>query len=168
MLDSINIHNIFMSFFQIKYIQPFPGQSISMDPSAVIDVCGIIGTPSLWKQHAALIWRVGPTYLFEEVLSPDQVETIYGQGTKYIGNYLALNVQGEKCSVLVFNFMEILIHLSVYLGCKTDGTMSHTKMVSPERISFAINPAVSTITTVVDIRDTYNEVDCRLIAKEVI
>lgn len=129
---------------KIKYIQPFPGQSISMDPSAVIDVCGIIGTPSLWKQHAALVWRVGPTYLFEEVLSADQVETIYGQGTKYIGNYLALNVQ----------------------GCKTDGTMSHTKMVSPERISFAINPAVSTITTVVDIRDTYNEVDCRLIAKE--
>ncbi len=83
-------------FLQIKYIQPFPGQSISMDPSAVIDVCGIIGTPSLWKQHAALVWRVGPTYLFEEVLSSDQVETIYGQGTKYIGNYLALNAQGEK------------------------------------------------------------------------
>uniref|UniRef100_A0A671PYY1 WD repeat- and FYVE domain-containing protein 4-like n=1 Tax=Sinocyclocheilus anshuiensis TaxID=1608454 RepID=A0A671PYY1_9TELE len=128
---------------KIKYIQPFPGQSISMDPSAVIDVCGIIGTPSLWKQHAALVWRVGPTYLFEEVLSSDQVETIYGQGTKYIGNYLALNAQGE-----------------------TDGAMSQIRMVSPERISFAINMAVSTITTVVDIRDQYNEVDCRLIAKE--
>uniref|UniRef100_A0A673JM56 WD repeat- and FYVE domain-containing protein 4-like n=1 Tax=Sinocyclocheilus rhinocerous TaxID=307959 RepID=A0A673JM56_9TELE len=125
---------------KIKYIQPFPGQSISMDPSAVIDVCGIIGTPSLWKQHAALVWRVGPTYLFEEVLSSNQVETIYGQGTKYIGNYLALSAQGEKdCFSL---------------------------MVSPERISFAINMAVSTITTVVDIRDQYNEVDCRLIAKE--
>ncbi|XP_051503739.1 WD repeat- and FYVE domain-containing protein 4-like isoform X2 [Myxocyprinus asiaticus] len=113
---------------KIKYIQPFPGQCISMDPSAVIDVCGIIGTPSLWKQHAALVWRVGPTYLFEEILSSDQVEIIYGQGTKYIGNYLALNSQ--------------------------------------ERISFAINTVVSTITTVADIRDQYNEVDCRLIAKE--
>uniref|UniRef100_A0A8C1GW56 WDFY family member 4 n=1 Tax=Cyprinus carpio TaxID=7962 RepID=A0A8C1GW56_CYPCA len=125
---------------KIKYIQPFPGQSISMDPSAVIDVSGIIGTPSLWKQHAALVWRVGPTYLFEEVLSSDQVETIYEQGTKYIGNYLALSAQGEK-------------------GC-------FSLMVSPERISFAINMAVSTITTIVDIRDEYNEVDCRLIAKE--
>uniref|UniRef100_A0A8C1USV3 WDFY family member 4 n=1 Tax=Cyprinus carpio TaxID=7962 RepID=A0A8C1USV3_CYPCA len=125
---------------KIKYIQPFPGQSISMDPSAVIDVCGIIGTPSLWKQHAALVWRVGPTYLFEEVLSSDQVETIYEQGTKYIGNYLALSAQGEK-------------------GC-------FSLMVSPERISFAINMAVSTTTTIVDIRDEYNEVDCRLIAKE--
>ncbi|XP_042625050.1 WD repeat- and FYVE domain-containing protein 4-like isoform X1 [Cyprinus carpio] len=129
---------------KIKYIQPFPGQSISMDPSAVIDVSGIIGTPSLWKQHAALVWRVGPTYLFEEVLSSDQVETIYEQGTKYIGNYLALSAQGGE----------------------TDGAMSQIRMVSPERISFAINMAVSTITTIVDIRDEYNEVDCRLIAKE--
>ncbi|RXN17560.1 WD repeat- and FYVE domain-containing 4-like protein [Labeo rohita] len=128
----------------IKYIQPFPGQSISMDPSAVIDVCGIIGTPSLWKQHAVLVWRVGPTYLFEEVLSSDQVETIYGQGTKYIGNYLALNAQGGE----------------------TDVAVPQIRMVSPERISFGINMAVSTITTVVDIRDQYNEVDCRLIAKE--
>ncbi|XP_050981588.1 WD repeat- and FYVE domain-containing protein 4 [Labeo rohita] len=129
---------------KIKYIQPFPGQSISMDPSAVIDVCGIIGTPSLWKQHAVLVWRVGPTYLFEEVLSSDQVETIYGQGTKYIGNYLALNAQGGE----------------------TDVAVPQIRMVSPERISFGINMAVSTITTVVDIRDQYNEVDCRLIAKE--
>ncbi|XP_052429042.1 WD repeat- and FYVE domain-containing protein 4 isoform X1 [Carassius gibelio] len=129
---------------KIKYIQPFPGQSLSMDPSAVIDVCGIIGTPSLWKQHAALIWRVGPTYFFEDVLSSDQVEIIYGQGTKYIGNYLALNAQGGE----------------------TDVSVSQIRMVSPERISFAINMAVSTITTVVDIRDQYNEVDCRLIAKE--
>ncbi len=42
------------------------------------------------------------------------------------------------------------------------------RIVTPERISFAINMTVSTITTVVDIRDQYNEVDCRLIAKEVL
>lgn len=45
--------------------------------------------------------------------------------------------------------------------------MSRIRIVSPERISFAMNPAVSTVTTVADIRDQYNEVDCRLIAKEV-
>lgn len=42
------------------------------------------------------------------------------------------------------------------------------KLVPPERISFGINPAVATVTTVADIRDQYNEVDCRLIAKEVL
>uniref|UniRef100_W5KZH6 Alfy-like armadillo-like repeat domain-containing protein n=1 Tax=Astyanax mexicanus TaxID=7994 RepID=W5KZH6_ASTMX len=119
---------------KMRYIQPFPGQCIAMDASAVIDVCGIIGTPPIWKQHAALIWRVGPAYLFEEVLSADSVEIMYAQGTKYIGNYLALDVQG--------------------------------RLIPPERISFGINPAVFTVTTVAEIRDQYNEVDCRLIAKE--
>ncbi|XP_035387227.1 WD repeat- and FYVE domain-containing protein 4 isoform X2 [Electrophorus electricus] len=119
---------------KMRYIQPFPGQCIAMDPSAVIDVCGIIGTPPIWKQRAALIWRIGPTYLFEEVLSSDSVEIMYTQGTKYLGNYLAVDAQ--------------------------------VRLVSPERISFGINPAVSTVTTIAEIRDEYNEVDCRLIAKE--
>lgn len=66
-----------------------------MDTSAVIDVYGIIGTPPIWKQHAALIWRVGPTYFFEEVLSYDSVEVMYAQGTRYLGSYLALDAQGE-------------------------------------------------------------------------
>ncbi|XP_049337281.1 WD repeat- and FYVE domain-containing protein 4 isoform X1 [Astyanax mexicanus] len=123
---------------KMRYIQPFPGQCIAMDASAVIDVCGIIGTPPIWKQHAALIWRVGPAYLFEEVLSADSVEIMYAQGTKYIGNYLALDVQAD----------------------------SSMRLIPPERISFGINPAVFTVTTVAEIRDQYNEVDCRLIAKE--
>ncbi|XP_030628686.1 WD repeat- and FYVE domain-containing protein 4 [Chanos chanos] len=129
---------------KMKYIQPFPGQCISMDPAAVIDVCGIVGTPSLWKQNAALIWRVGPTYLFEEALSLDSVQVIYAQGTKYLGSYLALQIR----------------------GCDSDHKESTVRMIPPERISFGINPAVYTITTVAEIRDQYNEVDCRLIAKE--
>ncbi|XP_076831011.1 WD repeat- and FYVE domain-containing protein 4 isoform X2 [Brachyhypopomus gauderio] len=119
---------------KMRYIQPFPGRCGAMDPSAVIDVCGIIGTPHIWKQRAALIWRVGPTYLFEEVLSSDSVDIIYAQGTKYLGNYLAVDAQ--------------------------------VRLVCPERISFGINPAVATVTTIAEIRDEFNEVDCRLIAKE--
>lgn len=45
---------------------------------------------------------------------------------------------------------------------------SPVRLVPPERISFGINPAVSTVTTVAEIRDQFNEVDCRLIAKEVL
>lgn len=41
------------------------------------------------------------------------------------------------------------------------------RLVPEERISFGINPAISTLTTVMQIREDYNEVDCRLIAKEV-
>lgn len=79
----------------MRYIQPFPGQCTAMDASAVIDVCGIIGTPPIWKQHAALVWRIGPTYFFEEVLSSAFVQIMYDQGTRYQGNYLSLDIQGK-------------------------------------------------------------------------
>ncbi|XP_069395233.1 WD repeat- and FYVE domain-containing protein 4 isoform X2 [Paralichthys olivaceus] len=127
---------------KMRYIQPFPGQCVSMDPTAVVDVYGLIGTPALWKEHAALVWRVGPSYLFEEVLSPEAVGVIYTQGTAYLGNFLALRNTGDQPESLPL------------------------RLVPEERISFGINPAISTLTTVVQIREDYNEVDCRLIAKE--
>uniref|UniRef100_A0AAQ4PJK2 WDFY family member 4 n=1 Tax=Gasterosteus aculeatus aculeatus TaxID=481459 RepID=A0AAQ4PJK2_GASAC len=129
---------------KMKYIQPFPGQYVSMDPAAVVDVFGLMGTPALWKEHAALVWRVGPSFLFEEALSPEAVIVVYTQGTAYQGNFLAVGHAGldpaAECAVL--------------------------RLVPEERISFGINPAISLITTVVQIRENYNEVDCRLIAKE--
>ncbi|XP_029110052.1 WD repeat- and FYVE domain-containing protein 4 [Scleropages formosus] len=130
---------------KMKYIQPFPGPCISMDPTAVIDVCGIIGTPSLWKQLSPLCWRAGPAYLFEEVLTPESIEIIYKQGTKYLGNFQSLCTSENS----------------------TSNDLSPVKLIAEERISFGINPAVSSVTTVAEIRDLYNEVDCRLIAKEV-
>ncbi|XP_033955876.1 WD repeat- and FYVE domain-containing protein 4 isoform X1 [Pseudochaenichthys georgianus] len=127
---------------KMRYIQPFPGQYVSMDPAAVIDVFGLIGTPALWKEHAALVWRVGPCYLFEEALSPEAVGAMYTQGTAYQGNFLALRSTGS------------------------DPDAESLRLVPEERISFGINPAISKLTTVVQIREDYNEVDCRLIAKE--
>ncbi|XP_030011898.1 WD repeat- and FYVE domain-containing protein 4 [Sphaeramia orbicularis] len=123
---------------KMKYIQPFPGHYASMDPTAVIDVYGLIGTPALWKEHAAVVWRVGPCYMLEEALSPEAVGVIYTQGTAYLGNFLALRNTGVES----------------------------LRLVPEERISFGINPAISTLTTVAQIREDYNEVDCRLIAKE--
>lgn len=82
--------------FQMKYIQPFPGQYVSMDPAAVVDVFGLMGTPALWKEHAALVWRVGPSFLFEEALSPEAVIVVYTQGTAYQGNFLAVGHAGES------------------------------------------------------------------------
>ncbi|KAA8583834.1 hypothetical protein FQN60_015042 [Etheostoma spectabile] len=129
---------------KMRYIQPFPGQYVSMDPAAVIDVCGLIGTPALWKEHAALVWRVGPSYLFEEALSPEAVGVMYTQGTAYQGNFLALRNTGHDL----------------------DAECLPLRLVPEERISFGLNPAICTLTTVMQIREDYNEVDCRLIAKE--
>ncbi|XP_017268395.1 WD repeat- and FYVE domain-containing protein 4 isoform X2 [Kryptolebias marmoratus] len=129
---------------KMKYIQPFPGQCVSMDPTAVIDVYGLIGTPALWKEHAALVWRVGPCYFFEEALSSEAVGVVYAQGTSYMGNFQALrNTDPDPNAEPV-----------------------PLRLVPEERISFGINPAVSSFTTVVQIREEYNEVDSRLIAKE--
>uniref|UniRef100_A0A3B5BGB8 WDFY family member 4 n=1 Tax=Stegastes partitus TaxID=144197 RepID=A0A3B5BGB8_9TELE len=123
---------------KMKYIQPFPGQYISMDPTAVIDVYGLIGTPAPWKEHAALVWRVGPSYLFEE-------------------HILSSFTLCSEALYLSFS------HLS---GHDPDAESLPHRLVPEERISFGINPAISTLTTVVQIREDYNEVDCRLIAKE--
>ncbi|XP_041866182.1 WD repeat- and FYVE domain-containing protein 4 isoform X2 [Melanotaenia boesemani] len=131
---------------KMKYIQPFPGQYVSMDPTAVIDVYGLIGTPAPWKEHAALVWRVGPSYLFEEALSSEAVGVMYAQGTTYQGNFLALR--------------------NMYHDPDADAESPPFRLVPEERISFGINPAISTLTTVAQIREDYNEVDCRLIAKE--
>lgn len=87
-------------FCQMRYIQPFPGPHVSMDPAAVIDVYGLIGTPALWKEHAALVWRVGPAYMFEEVLSPETVGVIYTQGSTYAGNFLALRNTSKSRNVV--------------------------------------------------------------------
>lgn len=88
----------------MRYIQPFPGHYVSMDSTAVIDVYGLIGTPAMWKEHAALVWRVGPAYLFEEALSPESVGVIYIQGTAYVGNFQALRTSGgsrDQCVIAV-------------------------------------------------------------------
>lgn len=91
--------NILDVLLQMKYIQPFPGKCVYMDPTAVIDVYALIGTPTLWKDHAALVWRIGPAYLFEKALSAQSVGVIYSQGTVYLGNFLALCNKG-KCMTL--------------------------------------------------------------------
>ncbi|KAM8859671.1 WD repeat- and FYVE domain-containing protein 4 isoform 2-T2 [Spinachia spinachia] len=139
---------------KMKYIQPFPGQYVSMDPAAVVDVYALIGTPALWKEHAALVWRVGPSFLFEDALSPEAVSVVYTQGTAYQGNFLAVGRTGDSQD---FNNL---------LGNDPDAQCPARRLVPEERISFGINPAISLITTIVQIRENYNEVDCRLIAKE--
>ncbi|XP_072293692.1 WD repeat- and FYVE domain-containing protein 4 [Eucyclogobius newberryi] len=126
---------------KMRYIQPFPGTYVSMEPTAVTDVYAVIGTPALWKDYAALIWKAGPSYLFEEPLTSEAISVLYSQGTAYLGNFLSV--------------------------CKSGVESNPVRLVPEERISFGINPAISTVTTVAQIREDYNEVDCRLIAKEV-
>ncbi|KAF6112259.1 WDFY family member 4 [Phyllostomus discolor] len=127
---------------KMLYIQTLPGPFLSMDPSSFVDVYGYIATPQVWKQKSSLIWRLGPTYLFEEAISMETLEVINKLGPRYCSNFQAVHVQGE--------------------GTGTEAA----PLVAEERVSFGLHVASSSTTSAVDIRNTYNEVDSRLIAKE--
>ncbi|XP_067876782.1 WD repeat- and FYVE domain-containing protein 4 isoform X2 [Heterodontus francisci] len=129
---------------KIQYIQTFPGMHFSSDSSAVIDVHGIIGTPQIWKQRSSLVWRLGPTYLFEEVTSPETVEVIYQLGPNYLGNFQSVYLPGDDLTT----------------------TSVPSALVAEEKVSFGINVMSSAVMTVTDIRNNYNEVDSRLISSE--
>ncbi|XP_072726966.1 WD repeat- and FYVE domain-containing protein 4 [Ciconia boyciana] len=130
---------------KMQYLQPLPGSCISMEPSSFIDVYGYIATPRIWKQKSSLTWRLGPTYLFEEAISVEAMEVINKLGPQYCSNFQAVQLQGE------------------------DQYSDHnpTPLVAEEKISFGINAMCSSLTTVQDIKSSYNEVDGRLIAKEI-
>ncbi|XP_021572998.1 WD repeat- and FYVE domain-containing protein 4-like [Carlito syrichta] len=127
---------------KMLYIQTLPGPFLSMDPSSFVDVYGYIATPRVWKQKSLLTWRVGPTYLFEEAVSVETLEVINKLGPRYCGSFQAVFAQGE------------------------DLDSEAMPLVAEEKISFGLHIASSSITNVADIRNTYNEVDSRLIAKE--
>lgn len=78
----------------MRYFQMLPGNCISMDPSSFIDVYGYIATPRVWKQKSSLIWRLGPTYLFEEAISVETMEVINKLGPQYYSNFQAVQLQG--------------------------------------------------------------------------
>ncbi|XP_066098694.1 WD repeat- and FYVE domain-containing protein 4 isoform X2 [Saccopteryx bilineata] len=127
---------------KMLYIQTLPGPFLSMEPSSFVDVYGYIGTPQVWKQKSSLTWRLGPTYLFEEAISVGALEVINKLGPRYCGNFQAVHTEGEEPDV------------------------DAVPLVAEERVSFGLHVASSSTTSVADIRNTYNEVDSRLIAKE--
>lgn len=57
--------------------------------------------------------------------------------------------------------------VSLVLGDYQHSDHNPTPLVAEEKISFGINAMCSSLTTVQDIKSSYNEVDGRLIAKEV-
>uniref|UniRef100_A0A8C3MEA8 Uncharacterized protein n=1 Tax=Geospiza parvula TaxID=87175 RepID=A0A8C3MEA8_GEOPR len=126
---------------KMQYLQPLPGSCISMEPSSFVDVYGYIATPRIWKQKSSLTWRLGPTHLFEEAISVETIEVIIKLGPQYCSNFQAVQLQG-------------IDHIIAPL-------------VAEDKISFGINAVCSSLTTVQDIKSSYNEVDGRLIAKEI-
>ncbi|KAM7072689.1 WD repeat- and FYVE domain-containing protein 4 isoform 1-T3 [Molossus nigricans] len=127
---------------KMLYIQALPGPFLSMDPSSFVDVYGYIATPRIWRQRSSLVWRLGPSYLLEEAMSVEALDVINKLGPRYCGNFQAVPAQGAE-----------------------PGT-EPVALVAEERVSFGLHVASSSTTSIADIRSTYNEVDSRLVAKE--
>uniref|UniRef100_A0A8C8RKD3 WD repeat- and FYVE domain-containing protein 4 n=1 Tax=Pelusios castaneus TaxID=367368 RepID=A0A8C8RKD3_9SAUR len=122
---------------KMQYIQALPKSCSAMEPSSFVDIYGYIATPRVWKHTSSLAWRLGPMHLFEEPLSVEAVEIISKLGPLYFSNFQAVQLESQL-----------------------------TALVAEERISFGINALCSSTTTIQDIKSCYNEVDGRLIAKE--
>ncbi|KAM4702914.1 WD repeat- and FYVE domain-containing protein 4 [Rhinophrynus dorsalis] len=118
---------------EMRYVQRLPGGSSSLDPSSLVDIHAFLGTPQMWQQQSSLLWRLGFSYLFEEVLSEETLRLIHRLGPSYCGNF-------------------------------KHGAIS--TLLSEDKCVFGINGLSSCISTVSQIRDLYNEVDGRHIAKE--
>lgn len=103
--------NSFLDFLQMQYIQPLPGNFVSMDPSTFIDIYGYVATPRIWKQKSYLTWHQGPMYLFEEVISMETLQLIIKLGPRYCSNFQAVEPPGKKhiCSPFSqLNFSKLL------------------------------------------------------------
>ncbi|XP_067395033.1 WD repeat- and FYVE domain-containing protein 4 [Emydura macquarii macquarii] len=141
---SVYINGQGLGSAKMQYIQPLPGSCLSMEPASFVDVYGYIATPRVWKQKSSLAWRLGPTHFFEEPFSAETVEVITKLGPRYFSNFQAVQLPAEDHS----------------------REPQPTALVAEERISFGINAMCSSTTTIRDIKSCYNEVDGRLIAKE--
>ena len=103
-----------------------------------ISLFAYIGTPSLWKKVSNLCWRQGHCFLFEEVLLLQTIAIIYRLGPYYIGSLQAIqNHQNEY----------------------------NSNLVTEEKISFAINPFVSSEMNLNKIKKIYSRTDYKAIVK---
>ncbi|KAM3836501.1 WD repeat- and FYVE domain-containing protein 4 [Vipera latastei] len=129
---------------KMQYIRPLPGSFTFMEPASFIDVFGFVATPLMWKKRSCLSWRQGPIFLFEDVLPLKNLQLLEKLGPRYYSNFQAVELRGEG----------------------SHGHVQMAPLLPPEKISFGINARCSSYTTVKGIKDSYGEVDGRLVAKE--
>ncbi|KAM4636528.1 WD repeat- and FYVE domain-containing protein 4 [Discoglossus pictus] len=72
---------------EMRYIQRLPGGCTSLDPFSLVDIHAFLGTPRMWRQQSPLLWRLGPSHLFEEALSENMLLHIQRLGPSYCGTF---------------------------------------------------------------------------------
>ncbi|CAH1175861.1 unnamed protein product [Phaedon cochleariae] len=131
-LDGQQIHSQ-----KMHYISQNPGGA-SANLTVASSVYGYIGTPPAWRRYSRLCWKQGPCHLFEEVLPPSTVMSMYQLGPHYMGSFLAPNLNNPD-------------------------TM---QLVTEEKVVFGLNAKAVSQLTLNKIRKVYSRTDNKSIAKQ--
>ncbi|CAF0761899.1 unnamed protein product, partial [Didymodactylos carnosus] len=116
----------------INNISPSPGNSIS--------TFAYIGSLPVQRVHSSVVWRQGPCFLIEEILSPQTIAAMSGAGPQYIGCFQSV--------------------------CTDQSNDVFAPLFAEEKIIFSLHPASSFETTLSKFKKTYNKNDAKLVAKQ--
>ncbi|UYV62149.1 WDFY3 [Cordylochernes scorpioides] len=134
---SIYVDGQFASTHKLHYISQNPGGGAA-NLTVASSVYGFIGTPPLSRHVSRLIWKQGPCYLLEDVLSSQAISLLFQLGPCYTGSLQAPIIQG---------------------------TVPQPPLTQEEKVIFGMNAAAVSIMTLAKIRKVYSKADCKSIAK---
>lgn len=133
---SISFHSFFP--FQIRYITQNPGGGAT-NLALASSVSALIGTPpGPFRKQSQLLWRLGATYMIEDLWTVQLVQLAFKLGPHYCGSFQAAVSQ-------------------------TGNRMGN--LVAEEKITFAMNANSVSQMTLAKLRRVYNKIDSKYIAK---
>ncbi|XP_071808138.1 WD repeat and FYVE domain-containing protein 3-like isoform X3 [Asterias amurensis] len=137
-VDGTHIHSHKMPYIQTHA----PGASGS--PTNPTSVYAYIGTPPSQRSSSRLLWRLGPTHLFEDALTPPTLCAIYLLGPTNVGSFQAPRTE---------DFSPVKIDLTAL-------------QIQEEKIVIGIHAHALSVLTISKIRKTFNKFDSKSVAKQ--
>nr|XP_054773448.1 WD repeat and FYVE domain-containing protein 3-like [Lytechinus pictus] len=140
---TVYVDGVQLPIKKMPYIQVNPGGS-TPNPAGLTTVYAYVGTPPSLKAPSRLLWRLGPTHLFEETLQPVTVTALCQLGPTYVGSFQA--PRQEELSQAKVDLNAIVI--------------------PEDKIVFGLHAHALSVLTVSKIRKAFNKVDSKAVAKQ--
>ncbi|XP_059163899.1 WD repeat and FYVE domain-containing protein 3-like isoform X2 [Physella acuta] len=136
---SLFVDGELMSPQKLHYISPNLGGGGTASPTAFTSVFAYIGTPPQLRRQSRLLWRQGPCFMLEDIVTASIVKNLYQLGPTYVGSLQAPIAEDGEVS-------------APYIG--------------EERVMFGVFAHAMSQMTIAKIRKVYNKVDSKSIAKQ--
>ncbi|XP_038062031.1 WD repeat and FYVE domain-containing protein 3-like isoform X2 [Patiria miniata] len=137
-VDGTHIHSHKMPYIQTH----LPGTTSS--PTNLTSVYAYVGTLAPQKSLSRLLWRLGPTHLFEDPLAASTLCAIYLLGPTNVGSFQAPRQE---------EFSSVRVDLSAL-------------QIPEEKIVIGIHAHALSVLTISKIRKTFNKFDSKSVAKQ--